>query len=166
MKVKGLDKVVIIGSGAIKIGESGEFYYSTSQAIKALREEGIETIIVNPTSQRSIPTRSSRTKSIPSRSGKNSLKRYLQKSDLRVFFSDSEARLLSTAEWNSLKTASSRNTPFKSWAQESTASKSQTTENYSRQQWSRMGYLFQRAGKLRTLPAPSMPRDRSAILSS
>src|SRR5205809_811507 len=48
MKVKGLDKVVIIGSGAIKIGEAGEFDYSTSQAIKALREEGIETIIVNP----------------------------------------------------------------------------------------------------------------------
>src|SRR5207249_10080952 len=48
MKVKELDKIVIIGSGAIKIGEAGEFDYSTSQAIKALREEGIETIIVNP----------------------------------------------------------------------------------------------------------------------
>src|SRR5207249_11411651 len=48
MKIKGLDKVIIIGSGAIKIGEAGEFDYSTSQAIKALREEGIETIIVNP----------------------------------------------------------------------------------------------------------------------
>src|SRR6184192_4969648 len=48
MKIKGLDKVIIIGSGAIKIGEAGEFDYSTSQAIKALREEAIETIIVNP----------------------------------------------------------------------------------------------------------------------
>src|SRR5205809_3448495 len=48
MKVKGLDKVVIIGSGAIKIGEAGEFDYSTSQAIKALREEGIQTNAVNP----------------------------------------------------------------------------------------------------------------------
>src|SRR6266487_2995324 len=48
MKIKGLDKVIIIGSGAIKIGEAGEFDYSTSQAIKALREEGIETIVVNP----------------------------------------------------------------------------------------------------------------------
>src|SRR5438046_10432087 len=48
MKVKGLDKVVIIGSGDTKIGEAVEFDYSTSQAIKALREEGIETIIVNP----------------------------------------------------------------------------------------------------------------------
>jgi carbamoyl-phosphate synthase large subunit len=48
LKLKGLQKVLIIGSGAIKIGEAGEFDYSTSQAIKALREEGIETIIVNP----------------------------------------------------------------------------------------------------------------------
>ena len=48
MKIKALDKVLIVGSGAIKIGEAGEFDYSTSQAIKALREEGIETIVVNP----------------------------------------------------------------------------------------------------------------------
>ncbi len=48
MKIKGLTKVLIVGSGAIKIGEAGEFDYSTSQAIKALREEGIETIVVNP----------------------------------------------------------------------------------------------------------------------
>jgi carbamoyl-phosphate synthase large subunit len=48
LKLKGLQRVLIIGSGAIKIGEAGEFDYSTSQAIKALREEGIETIIVNP----------------------------------------------------------------------------------------------------------------------
>jgi len=48
LKLKDLQKVLIIGSGAIKIGEAGEFDYSTSQAIKALREEGIETIIVNP----------------------------------------------------------------------------------------------------------------------
>jgi len=48
LKISGLDKVLIVGSGAIKIGEAGEFDYSTSQAIKALREEGIETIVVNP----------------------------------------------------------------------------------------------------------------------
>ncbi len=48
MKLKDIRRVLIIGSGAIKIGEAGEFDYSTSQAIKALREEGIETIIVNP----------------------------------------------------------------------------------------------------------------------
>lgn len=41
-------KVLILGSGAIKIGEAGEFDYSGSQAIKALKEEGIETILVNP----------------------------------------------------------------------------------------------------------------------
>jgi len=48
LKLKDIRRVLIIGSGAIKIGEAGEFDYSTSQAIKALREEGIETIIVNP----------------------------------------------------------------------------------------------------------------------
>ncbi|MEM2183905.1 MAG: carbamoyl-phosphate synthase (glutamine-hydrolyzing) large subunit [Candidatus Methanomethylicia archaeon] len=41
-------KVLVLGSGAIKIGEAGEFDYSGSQALKAIREEGIETILVNP----------------------------------------------------------------------------------------------------------------------
>jgi len=48
LKIDGIKSVVIVGSGAIKIGEAGEFDYSTSQAIKALREEGIRTIVVNP----------------------------------------------------------------------------------------------------------------------
>lgn len=43
-----LNKVLILGSGALKIGEAGEFDYSGSQAIKALKEEGIKTILVNP----------------------------------------------------------------------------------------------------------------------
>src|SRR5881396_4070947 len=41
-------KVLILGSGALKIGEAGEFDYSGSQAIKALKEEGIFTVLVNP----------------------------------------------------------------------------------------------------------------------
>ncbi|TAK84940.1 MAG: carbamoyl-phosphate synthase (glutamine-hydrolyzing) large subunit [Betaproteobacteria bacterium] len=41
-------KVLILGSGALKIGEAGEFDYSGSQAIKALKEEGVETVLVNP----------------------------------------------------------------------------------------------------------------------
>ncbi len=41
-------RVIILGSGALKIGEAGEFDYSGSQALKALKEEGIETILVNP----------------------------------------------------------------------------------------------------------------------
>jgi len=47
-KLKGTKKVLIIGSGAIKIGEAGEFDYSGAQAIKALKEEGVEAILVNP----------------------------------------------------------------------------------------------------------------------
>jgi carbamoyl-phosphate synthase large subunit len=43
-----LRKVVILGSGALKIGEAGEFDYSGSQALKALREEGIKTVLINP----------------------------------------------------------------------------------------------------------------------
>ena len=43
-----LNKVLVLGSGAIKIGEAGEFDYSGSQALKALKEENITTILVNP----------------------------------------------------------------------------------------------------------------------
>jgi len=43
-----IKKVLVIGSGALKIGEAGEFDYSGSQALKALKEEGIETILINP----------------------------------------------------------------------------------------------------------------------
>ena len=43
-----IKKVLVLGSGALKIGEAGEFDYSGSQALKALREEGIKTILVNP----------------------------------------------------------------------------------------------------------------------
>ncbi|MGL4491223.1 MAG: carbamoyl phosphate synthase large subunit, partial [Tannerellaceae bacterium] len=45
---KDIKKVLILGSGALKIGEAGEFDYSGSQALKALREEGIETVLINP----------------------------------------------------------------------------------------------------------------------
>ncbi|MGD9931375.1 MAG: carbamoyl-phosphate synthase (glutamine-hydrolyzing) large subunit [Mangrovibacterium sp.] len=43
-----IKKVIVLGSGALKIGEAGEFDYSGSQALKALKEEGIETILINP----------------------------------------------------------------------------------------------------------------------
>lgn len=43
-----IKKALILGSGALKIGEAGEFDYSGSQALKALREEGIETVLINP----------------------------------------------------------------------------------------------------------------------
>jgi carbamoyl-phosphate synthase large subunit len=47
-KISKYSKVLVLGSGALKIGEAGEFDYSGSQALKALREEGIYTILVNP----------------------------------------------------------------------------------------------------------------------
>ena len=43
-----IKKVIILGSGALKIGEAGEFDYSGSQALKALKEDGISTVLVNP----------------------------------------------------------------------------------------------------------------------
>ena len=46
--MKEIKKVIVLGSGALKIGEAGEFDYSGSQALKALREEGVETILFNP----------------------------------------------------------------------------------------------------------------------
>ncbi len=45
---KEIKKVLVLGSGALKIGEAGEFDYSGSQALKALKEEGIETVLINP----------------------------------------------------------------------------------------------------------------------
>ena len=48
MKNTNIKKVLILGSGALKIGQAGEFDYSGSQALKALREEGIETVLINP----------------------------------------------------------------------------------------------------------------------
>ena len=59
-----IKKVLVLGSGALKIGEAGEFDYSGSQALKALREEGISTVLINPniatvqTHPRALPTRS------------------------------------------------------------------------------------------------------------
>lgn len=47
-KEKDIKKVLLLGSGALKIGEAGEFDYSGSQALKALREEGINTVLINP----------------------------------------------------------------------------------------------------------------------
>ena len=48
MKDQNIKKVLLLGSGALKIGEAGEFDYSGSQALKALREEGIKTVLINP----------------------------------------------------------------------------------------------------------------------
>ena len=48
MKPTDIKKVLLLGSGALKIGEAGEFDYSGSQALKALKEEGIETVLINP----------------------------------------------------------------------------------------------------------------------
>ncbi len=48
MKNDKIKKVLLLGSGALKIGEAGEFDYSGSQALKALKEEGIETVLINP----------------------------------------------------------------------------------------------------------------------
>ncbi|SDZ75788.1 carbamoyl-phosphate synthase large subunit [Porphyromonadaceae bacterium KH3R12] len=45
---KSIKKVILLGSGALKIGQAGEFDYSGSQALKAMREEGIETVLINP----------------------------------------------------------------------------------------------------------------------
>ncbi|MDY3063215.1 MAG: carbamoyl-phosphate synthase (glutamine-hydrolyzing) large subunit [Bacteroidaceae bacterium] len=48
MRDETIKKVLLLGSGALKIGEAGEFDYSGSQALKALREEGVKTVLINP----------------------------------------------------------------------------------------------------------------------
>ena len=46
--MKKIKKVLLLGSGALKIGQAGEFDYSGAQALKALKEEGVETVLINP----------------------------------------------------------------------------------------------------------------------
>ncbi|MCI4347365.1 MAG: carbamoyl-phosphate synthase subunit L, partial [Thermoplasmata archaeon] len=48
MKRPRFEKVIVLGSGALKIGEAGEFDYSGSQCLRALEEEGIYAVVVNP----------------------------------------------------------------------------------------------------------------------
>ena len=48
MKNPSIKKVILLGSGALKIGQAGEFDYSGAQALKALREDGVETVLINP----------------------------------------------------------------------------------------------------------------------
>ena len=48
MSKSGIKKVIVLGSGTLKIGQAGEFDYSGSQALKALKEEGISTVLLNP----------------------------------------------------------------------------------------------------------------------
>ena len=48
MEKENIKKVLLLGSGALKIGEAGEFDYSGAQALKALKEEGITTVLINP----------------------------------------------------------------------------------------------------------------------
>ncbi len=55
-RLDGISKVLILGSGAIKIGEAGEFDYSGAQAVKAMKEEGIEVVLVNPNIARASST--------------------------------------------------------------------------------------------------------------
>ena len=62
MKENNIKKVLLLGSGALKIGEAGEFDYSGSQALKALKEEGICTVLINPNiatvqTSKELPTR-------------------------------------------------------------------------------------------------------------
>ena len=52
-----IKKVLLLGSGALKIGEAGEFDYSGSQALKALKEENIETVLINPNIAAGYPPR-------------------------------------------------------------------------------------------------------------
>ena len=83
---KKLNKVIVLGSGALKIGQAGEFDYSGSQALKALHEEGISTVLINPNIA-TIQTSESPTGSISCRSTPTSSKRSSRKSVRTVFCS-------------------------------------------------------------------------------
>lgn len=105
-----IKKVLLLGSGALKIGEAGEFDYSGSQALKALREEGIKSVLINP----NIAT-------VQTSEGVADqiyflpvtpyfVEKVIEKSARKVSCLPSEARLPSTAEWSSTRAECWRST--------------------------------------------------------
>ena len=92
-----IQKVLLLGSGALKIGEAGEFDYSGSQALKAMREDGIRTVLVNPNIATVQTSEALLTRSTSSPSPPSSSRRSSRRSVLREFSLPSVDRQRSTA---------------------------------------------------------------------
>jgi carbamoyl-phosphate synthase large subunit len=88
------EKVLILGSGALQIGQAGEFDYSGSQAIKALKEDGIASVLINPNIA-TIQTKEDFADKVTSFPLKQNLsKELLRKNSQTAFYSSLEAKQL------------------------------------------------------------------------
>ena len=109
MKDESIKKVLLLGSGALKIGEAGEFDYSGSQALKALREEGVKTVLINPNIA-TVQTSEGVADQIYFPSSLISLSVSSRRSVLMVSCSASEVRPRSTVAWSFIRAECSRST--------------------------------------------------------
>ena len=175
-------KVLVLGSGGLSIGQAGEFDYSGSQAIKALKEEGIYTILINPniaTIQTSKgcalfprPERSTQANSVAaSRTRSTSC---LSRPSSCARSSSTSARTASTSPLAARppsKSASSSRTSLRASASRcsaprSTPSSRPRTATCSRRPWPRLAKSARRAPRPRRSTTPSRRPTRSATLSS
>jgi carbamoylphosphate synthase large subunit len=111
-----IKKVLILGSGALKIGEAGEFDYSGSQALKALREEGIKTVLINPNIATVQTSEEIADKIYFLPVTPYFVKRIIEKEQpdgVMLAFGDRQHLI---AGWNSMRKASLNNTASVSWA--------------------------------------------------
>ena len=110
MKDESIKKVLLLGSGALKIGEAGEFDYSGSQALKALREEGISSVLINPNVATIQTSEGIADKVYFLPSSLISLSVSSRRSVLMVSCSASEVRPRSTVAWSFIRAECSRST--------------------------------------------------------
>lgn len=111
---RSIKKVLVLGSGALKIGEAGEFDYSGSQALKALREEGISTVLINPNIATVQTSEGVADKVYFLPVTPFFVEKIIEKENPRAYSSLSEDRPPSTAEWSSTRPECLRNTDSRS----------------------------------------------------
>lgn len=115
MKDENIKKVLLLGSGALKIGEAGEFDYSGSQALKALREEGVKTVLINPNIATVQTSEGVADQIYFYRFSLISLSELYKKSVPMAFFCHLEDRLRSIVEWNFIRVEYSKSMALRCW---------------------------------------------------
>ena len=113
MRNENIKKVLLLGSGALKIGEAGEFDYSGSQALKAMKEEGITTVLINPNIATVQTSEGFADKIYFLPVTPYFVEKVIKKEKPNASFSLSEVRQPSTAVWSFIAPASLKNTTSK-----------------------------------------------------
>ena len=131
MKNDKIKKVLLLGSGALKIGEAGEFDYSGSQALKALREEGIQTVLINPNIATVQTSEGVADKTYFQPVKPSFVERIIEKNVPMAFSFPLADRRHSTAVWNSIEVAYWNVMVSVCWARPFKPSSTPRTANYS-----------------------------------